>query len=238
MLRSRRRRRSPVRGRGRRSRRSRATTSACASMPRRAGSRGTRASWCPTTARAPLDELMLWRFPERFATRCRRSTTTTSTGSIPYRFNPGHMRTGAVVVDGRAASVEVRDHPRAGKGTLVARRARSAARAGRVGDGRRRLQRRGAGALRAVRLRPRRLHADRLLSDGGAAPAGALDGVPGRGRYRLSVGVHDTADVVVNGELRALERGGRLDFDVGDAPGLSLIVGRPRLRRSRRRCAA
>ena len=41
--------------------------------------------------------------------------------------------------------------------------------------------------------------------------------------------MHDVADVVVNGRLRALERGRRLDFDVGDAEGLTLMVGRPAL---------
>ncbi|HEX9102208.1 MAG TPA: hypothetical protein VF997_08400, partial [Polyangia bacterium] len=37
-------------------------------------------------------------------------------------------------------------------------------------------------------------------------------------------------DVVVNGDLRALERGRRLDFDVGAAEGLTLMVGRPALK--------
>jgi hypothetical protein len=38
------------------------------------------------------------------------------------------------------------------------------------------------------------------------------------------------SDVLVNGRLRALERGGTLTFDVGPARAAAVIVGRPRLR--------
>ncbi|HEY2745596.1 MAG TPA: hypothetical protein VGL86_13265 [Polyangia bacterium] len=182
----------------------------------------------PNTTGAPLDAVMLWRFPERFATRSRALNDYNFYWVYPYRFNPGHMRTGAVVVDGRAASVEVRDHPLAGKGTLlrVALDPPLAA---------------GASATLDVDFSvevPARygpfgcIHGVCTLTGfyPMVAPVGyALDAMPGRGRYRLSVGVHDTADVVVNGKLRALQRGGRLDFDVGDAGGLSLMVGRPAL---------
>src|SRR3954452_7975877 len=68
---------------------------------------------------APQSELWLWRFPERFATRSKALNDYNFYWIYPYRFNPGHMRTSAVVVDGRAAAVEVRDHPRGGKGTLL-----------------------------------------------------------------------------------------------------------------------
>src|SRR5690349_11536241 len=69
----------------------------------------------PNETGAPLGELWLWRFPERFATRSAALNDYNFYWVYPYRFNPGHMRTGAVVVDGRAAAVEVRDHPEAGK---------------------------------------------------------------------------------------------------------------------------
>lgn len=187
----------------------------------------------PNDTGAPLSELWLWRFPERFATRSTALNDYNFYWVYPYRFNPGHMRTGAVVVDGRAAAVEVRDHPRAGKGTLlhVALDPPLA-----------------PGASATVDLDfsvqvPTRygpfgcVHGQCTLSGfyPMVAPPGAgLDAMPGRGRYRFSIAVHDVADVVVNGELRALERGRRLDFDVGVAEGLTLMVGRPRLRQYER----
>ena len=184
---------------------------------------------------APMGELWLWRYPERFATRSPALNDYNFYWVYPYRFNPGHMRTSAVVVDGRAAAVEVRDHPRAGKGTLlhVALDPPLA-----------------AGATAVVELDfsvqvPTRygafgcIHGNCTLSgfypmvaptSGIAAGVDPLDAMPGRGRYRFSIAVHDVSDVVVNGALRALERGRRLDFDVGDAEGLTLTVARPHFR--------
>ncbi|MGZ3406765.1 MAG: hypothetical protein ACXVAN_10015 [Polyangia bacterium] len=183
----------------------------------------------PNDTGAPLAELWLWRFPERFAERSPALNDYNFYWIYPYRFNPGHMRTGAVIVDGRAASIEVRDHPRAGTGTLlhVALDPPLAA---------------GAAATVDVDFSvevPTRygpfgcVHGDCTLTGFYpmvAPPGYGLDAMPGRGRYRLSVAVHDVSDVVVNGRLRALERGRRLAFDVGDAIGLTLMVGRPKLR--------
>ncbi|HEX6834989.1 MAG TPA: hypothetical protein VF334_00375 [Polyangia bacterium] len=183
----------------------------------------------PNDTGAPLGELWLWRFPERFATRSPALNDYNFYWVYPYRFNPGHMRTGAVVVDGRAAAVEVRDHPRAGKGTLlhVALDPPLAP---------------GASATVDVDFSvevPTRygpfgcVHGECTLSGFYpmvAPPAAGLDAMPGRGRYRFSIAVHDVADVVVDGRLRALERGRRLDFDVGESEGLTVMVGRPRLR--------
>ncbi len=183
----------------------------------------------PNDTGAPLGELWLWRFPERFATRSPALNDYNFYWVYPYRFNPGHMRTGAVVVDGRAAPVEVRDDPHAGKGTLlhVALDPPLAA---------------GASATVDVDFSvevPTRygpfgcIHGNCTLTGFYpmvAPPGYGLDAMPGHGRYRLSVAVHDVADVVVNGELRALGGGHRLDFDVGSASGLTLMVGRPRLR--------
>jgi hypothetical protein len=182
----------------------------------------------PNQTEAPLTELWLWRFPERFAARSPALNDYNFYWIYPVRFNPGHMRTGAVFVDGRAAAVEVRDHARAGKGTLlhVALDPPLAP---------------GASATVDVDFSvevPARyggfgcVHGNCTLTGFYpmvAPPGFGLDAMPGRGRYRLSVVVHDVADVVVNGELCALERGRRLDFDVGDAPGVTLSVGRPRL---------
>ncbi|MCU1282439.1 MAG: hypothetical protein JWM53_5985, partial [bacterium] len=160
----------------------------------------------PNDSGAPLAELWLWRFPERFAARSPALNDYNFYWVYPYRFNPGGMRTGAVVVDGRAASVEVRDHLRAGKGTLlhVALDPPLAP---------------GASATVDVDFSvevPTRygpfgcVHGDCTLTGfyPMVAPLGhGLDAMPGRGRYRLSIAVHDVSDVVVNGQLRALERG-------------------------------
>ena len=187
----------------------------------------------PNDTGAPLSELWVWRYPERFATRSPALNDYNFYWVYPIRFNPGHMRTGAVLVDGRAASVEVRDHPRAGKGTLlhVALDPPLAPGASATID-----------ADFSVQIPARYgdfgcIHGTCTLSGFYpmvAPPGYGLDAMPGRGRYRLSVAVHDVSDVVVNGELRALERGRRLDFDVGDAAGLTLMVARPHLRQFER----
>jgi hypothetical protein len=182
---------------------------------------------------APVGELWLWRYPERFAERSAALNDYNFWWVYPYQFNPGHMRTGPVTVDGRAATAEVRDHPRAGKGTLlhVALDPPLA-----------------PGGSVTVELDfsvdvPSRfgpfgcVHGNCTL-DGFfpmvAPPGYGLDATPGRGRYTLSVATAHVADVVVNGELRALERGRRMEFAVGEAPSLTLMVGRPRLRQFER----
>lgn len=187
----------------------------------------------PNETGAPVGELWLWRYPERFATRSKALNDYNFNWVYPYTFNPGHMRTGAVLVDGRAATVEVRDHPRAGAGTLlhVVLDPPLAA---------------GARAVVDVEFTvevPRRLGGFGCVRGNCTlagfypmvAPLGwGLDAMPGAGAYKLSVATHDVADVVVNGQLRAVERGRRLDFDVGVANGLTLLVGRPRLRQYER----
>ncbi|MDB4965290.1 MAG: hypothetical protein JWN44_979 [Myxococcales bacterium] len=182
---------------------------------------------------APVGELWLWRYPERFAQRSTALNDYNFWWVYPYSFNPGHMRTGPVTVDGRAVPVEVRDHARAGKGTLLRVALDPPA---------------AAGASLTVEVDfsvevPSRfgpfgcVHGNCTL-DGFypmVAPLGhGLDAMPGRGIYTLSVATAHVADVVVNGELRALERGRRLEFAVGEAPELSLMVGRPRLRQFER----
>ena len=183
---------------------------------------------------APAHEITLWRFPERFATRSKALNDYDFYWVYPTRFNAGHMRTGPVVVDGRAASVEVRDHPRAGPGTLL-----------------------------AVALDPplepgAQVTIDVDFSDdvperyggfgcvGGDCtlvgfypmvrePGQPDDGQPGRGDYRVTVASAHTADVTVNGELRAITpRVGATEYRVGPTPGLTLTVGRPALRRYER----
>ena len=187
----------------------------------------------PNDSGAPLGELWLWRFPERFAARSPALNDYNFYWVYPYRFDPGHMRTGAVVVDGRAASVEVRDHPRAGRArcstSRSSRRFRPAPRPPSRSTSASRC--RGATVRSAACTATARSPGSIPMV---APPAAGLDAMPGRGSYHLSIAVHDVSDVVVNGALAALERGRRLDFDVGHAEGLTLMVGRPRLRQFER----
>jgi hypothetical protein len=157
----------------------------------------------PNETGAPLGELWLWRYPERFATRSPALNDYNFYWVYPTRFNPGHMRTGGVVVDGRAAAVEVRDHPRAGKGTLlhVALDPPLAPGAAVTVD-----------VDFSVAIPARYgafgcIHGTCTLTGFYplvAPPGYGLDAMPGRGRYHLSIAVHDVADVVVNGDYRAL----------------------------------
>jgi hypothetical protein len=183
---------------------------------------------------APLGELWLWRYPERFASRSRALNDYNFYWVYPYRFNPGHMRTGPVLVDGRAAAVEVRDHPQAGPGTLL-----HVALDPPLGPG----ARATVDVDYTLEL-PRRFGPFGCV--GGdctltgfypmvAPPGFGLDAVPGRGDYTVHVGSAHVADVVVNGELRAVTpRVGPIDLAVGAASGLTVMVGRPRLRRYER----
>lgn len=185
------------------------------------------------TSAGPLHSLWLWRYPERFATRSPALNDYNFYWVYPARFNSGQMRTGAVLVDGRAAMVTVRDHPRAGPGTLLEVTLDPPL----APDARATLD-----LDFSVRV-PKRYGPFGCVSGSCTlsgfypmvAPIGwGLDALPGRGQYRLRVTTTDVADVVVNGRLRALERGGQLQFEVGDAAGLTLQVGRPKLFRFER----
>ena len=149
----------------------------------------------------------------------------------PYRFNPGHMRTGAVARRrarrrGRGARSSAR-----GQGHAAPRRARPAAPPARRATVDVDFSVDVPTRYGAVRLRARRLHAQRLLSDGRAARRRrrALDAMPGRGRIASASPCTTSPTSWSTAQLRALERGRRLDFDVGEAEGLTLMVGRPQL---------
>ncbi|HEX4462380.1 MAG TPA: hypothetical protein VIA18_30595, partial [Polyangia bacterium] len=180
---------------------------------------------------AAVRELDLWRYPERFAVRSKALNDYNFYWIYPTRFNAGHMRTGPVVVDGRAVSVDVRDDPRAGPGTLLAVALEPP------------LQ---PGAHVTVDVDFSDVVPERYGSFGCVGgdctlvgfyplvrePGQPDDGEPGRGDYRVTVSSAHTADVTVNGELRAITpRVGATEYRVGVAPGLTLTVGRPALRR-------
>src|SRR6516164_6105274 len=73
----------------------------------------------PNATDHEVRELWLWQYPARFASRSPALNDYNLHWIYPYRFNPARLQTAHVTVDGRAALVELRDHPQAGKGTLL-----------------------------------------------------------------------------------------------------------------------
>jgi hypothetical protein len=185
------------------------------------------------TSARPLDELVLWRYPERFASRSPALNDYNFYWIYPRTFNPGAMRIGGLTVDGHAVTMAIDDHPLAGRGTLVrvrlprplppgARVVLDVAYDVLVPD------RYGAFGCfrRACTLAGGFYPMVPALTDGGFD----LSAPPMPGRYRVRVTVPRVSDLVVNGELRALERGGTLAFDLGLARAAALIVRDPSLR--------
>jgi len=203
------------------------------------------------TAR-PLDALWLWRYPERFATRSPALNDFNFYWVYPRSFNPGSLRIEALTVDGRPASTEVHNNAPpptemhnsapaaggmhnsapAGAGTLV----RLALPAPLT-----------PGATVTVDVRFSAHLPDRYGTFGcfrrtctllgfypmlaALGPDGFdLTAPPQPADYALTVSVPRVSDVVVNGELRAVERDGRQRFLVGEARAAALIVGPPALR--------
>jgi hypothetical protein len=185
----------------------------------------------------PLHELWLWRYPERFAERSKKLNDYNFHWVYPYAFNPAHMTTKNVTVDGRAAAAEVRDHPFAGKGTLVRValdppldpgatvtldvdfETRLPKRYGRFGC-----------ALGTCVMGPGFYPMVAPL-DAAGDPLAAL---PGRGDYSLRLFTPRLSDVVINGELDTLETGGRLSRTLGVQSGLALVVGKIQFRKFER----
>jgi hypothetical protein len=184
----------------------------------------------------PLDTLWLWRFPERLAERSPALNDYNFYWIYPYRFNPGGMRTGAVTVDGRAQSVEVVDHPRAGRGTLLRvtldRPIAPGARAELAVEFQTRVPERYGrfGCFRATCVLDGGFYP--MLAAGGAAgDAGPdLDAPPARASYRVTLSVPRPSDAIINGELRAVASTRPLTVELGESRHLALVVGPPRLR--------
>jgi hypothetical protein len=179
---------------------------------------------------APLGELWLWRYPERFRRRSPALNDYNFYWVYPRSFNPGGMEASRFTVDGRAVAVEERDHPQAGARTLwrvplspplapggsvtveVDYRVRAPERFGPFG-----------------------CYRKRCLFGGGAypmlAPLGQpLTAMPGGGRYRVRLWVKQPSDVIINGRGMNLAAGERREVDLGLTEGCALLVAPPRLR--------
>jgi hypothetical protein len=182
--------------------------------------------------RQPLDELWLWRYPERFASRSPALNDFNFYWVYPRSFNPASMRVDSLSVGGRPAAVEVHDHPEAGPGTLLRVALPTPV---------------PPGAKVRVDVAWESHLPERYGSYGCFRKTCTMVGfypmVPALGRegfdlsappqtadFTVTVGVPRVSDVVVNGELRAVERGGQQRFVVGRARGAALIVGAPALR--------
>jgi hypothetical protein len=175
----------------------------------------------------------LWRYPERFAARDKRLNDYNFYWVYPRSFNPGGMRNGAVTVDGEAADVEVVDHKFAGKQTLlrVTPRRPIAPGARAVVDVDLHLQiptRYGPfGCVHSVctltGFYP-------MLPSQDEAGEPLLDAPPARADQKITVGVTRVSDVVIDGELRAVERGGRTTLERENARPAVVIVSKPRYR--------
>jgi hypothetical protein len=180
--------------------------------------------------------IWLWRYPERFATRSKALNDYNFYWVYPRRFNAGTMRTGAVTVDGAAAAVEVLDHPKAGPGTLlkVTPVRPIAAGAGAVVDvdlSVRIPERYGPfGCVHSLCTLVGGFYPMLPPQDDGENGVPLLDAPPARADFRLTVGVTRVSDVVVNGHLHAVEKGGRVTVELSDVRAAALMVGRPRWR--------
>jgi hypothetical protein len=182
---------------------------------------------------APLGEILLWRYGERFATRSPALNDYNFYWVYPRAFNPGGLRTGAVVVDGRPARVEVRDHPRAGPRTLL-----SVVPAAPISPGAEVTVEIDFELLAPSRYGAFGCFRQVCTFEGGFHPmlpalrdgAFVLDAPPARASYTLDLEVSRVSDVVVNGALHAVERGGRISVSLPPSRALALMVGRPSLR--------
>src|SRR5207248_1322702 len=60
------------------------------------------------------------------------------------------------------------------------------------------------------------------------APDDRLDAPPARADYELTVHVPRVSDVVINGDLYAVEKGGQITVSLENARAAAVIVARPR----------
>ncbi len=189
-----------------------------------------------TVPPAPIERasIYLWRYPDRLATRSKKLNEYNFYWVYPRSFNPGELRTGAITIDGEAADLEVLDHPQAGPRTLLRVTPKRVI---------------AAGARAVVELDvhvkvPTRygpfgcVHSLCTLTGGfypmlppdDAAGFALLDAPPARADYQVTVGVPRVSDVVIDGELHAVERGGQVTVALPNARQAAILVGKPRYR--------
>jgi hypothetical protein len=173
-----------------------------------------------------LRELFLWNYPARFATRSEALNDVNFYWIYPRAFHPTKSKI-AITVAGRAVAAEVRDHPDAGPRTLLRVPLDPP------------LQ---PGARVTVETRfelevPARYGAfgcfRKTCTLTGFHPmlaAADLSAPPLRGEYRVRVRVPRASDVIVNGDLRGVEKGGAVAVDAGLQRAASIVVGPPKFR--------
>jgi hypothetical protein len=179
-------------------------------------------------------EIYLWRYPERFATRSDKLNDYNFYWVYPVKFNPGELRTGPILVDGVAAEVQVLDHPRAGPRTLIkvtpVRPIAAGAKAVLDVDVSAKIpQRYGPfGCIHSMCTIVGGFYPMLPPDDENGQPL--LEAPPARAAYQVTVSVPRVSDVIVNGSLFAVEKGGHVTVELDQTRAAALIVAKPRFK--------
>ncbi len=181
----------------------------------------------------PLHQVLLWRYPDRFAVRSAALNDFNFYWVYPARFNPSTMRIVAARAWGQPVAVELGDHRQAGPRTLLKV---VLPRPLQPGEGTtleidfniRLPERYGAFGC----------HRGTCILSGGFypmlppfCPSGFdLNAPPARADFDLSLSVPFTADVLIQGEHSTVAAGATRRIALVDVRAPVLVVGRPRYR--------
>lgn len=182
---------------------------------------------------AALSQVLLWRYPDRFAARPAELNDYNLYWIYPYRFNPASLTVDAVRIAGQPAAVTFQDHPRAGRGTLIQVALP---------------QPLSPGATVEIEVEYRIHLPDRYgafgcfrhacILGGGFYPMlpflGAdgfdLSAPPARADFTLALTTPRRSDVIVQGELTTLAANDTRRAEVRNARALTIAVRRPSFR--------
>ena len=180
-----------------------------------------------------LSQVLLWRYPDRFAIRPAALNDYNRYWIYPYRYNPASLTVDAARVAGQPVAVTIKDHPQAGPRTLLQVTLPQALPPGATAeldlDYRLHLPDR-YGAFGCFR------HA--CVLGGGFYPmlpllgsAGFdLSAPPARADFALALTTPERSDVIVQGELATLAAGDTHRSEVRNARALTVAVRRPAFR--------
>ena len=180
---------------------------------------------------APLGTVYFWSFPARLAVR-QPVPEQAFYWYYPRSFNPAAMSVGAVRSQGRTVTVKQLDHAAAGKGTLIAVTLEPP-----LPPGESVSIELGFVTRVPTRYGPFGCYRGTCTLGGGFYPMLAaldqrgfvLDAPPAASAARITVRVPRVSDVLVQGELCAVEAGGQVTRTLAPAIATTLVVGRPRL---------
>lgn len=187
--------------------------------------------WIDNPTAQPLATIYFWAYPQRYAER-QPLPEQAFYWVYPRKFSPGHQVIRDVASEPRRAEVKLLDHPAAGKQTLIAVTLDPPLAPGetaRVSLGFRTEVPTRYGAFGCYR--------GTCVLGGGFYPMLAaydrdgfsLEAPPHATRTAITVRVPRVSDVVVQGELAAVEAGGSVKRTLAPHVAVSLVVGPPRL---------